>query len=282
MKERAFMITLVVVVAVFVGVVVAIQGNNAPAIRQLAEQQSRMASALHRLEERFAQPQAQAEAPDALETKLTALDKKIGELLEIYKKFEKAQDAQRKQQGPDPQEYTKVHEIPRGESPPKGNPDAPVTITSFIDFECPFSARFQPVIDSVLEAYPKKVNYVLKHFPLAFHKMARPAGKAVLAAGEQGKYWEMAALIFKNNRGLTDEKIEGFAKELGLKMKKFKKSYADEDGKWEKLIQDDYALGMKVQVRGTPTYFINGRKTRARNLDSFKKEIDPLLEKKAE
>jgi len=239
---------------------------------------------LRKIERRIPVAAEQEAAEPGLAKKFDALDEKLGRMLEIYEKFEKqAEEAQKQRQAaarPQQQEPAKQHEIPVGDSRIRGPKDAPITITSFVDFQCPYSARFQPVIDSVQEAYPKQVNYVLKHFPLNFHKAAKPAGRAVLAAGEQGKYWEMVDLILKNNRGLTEEKFEEFAKELGLNMKKFKKSYADKDGEWEKLIQADYDLGVKVGVRGTPTYYINGRQTRSRSLDAFKQEIDAILNKK--
>ena len=118
----------------------------------------------------------------------------------------------------------------------------------------------------------------MKHFPLGFHKQAMPAGKASLAAGEQGKYWEMAEMILQNSRGLTPEKFEGFAKEIGLKVKQFKKDLEEKDAEYTKIIKGDMALGRKIGVRGTPTFFINGRKTRARNLDGYKQEIDKILQ----
>jgi protein-disulfide isomerase len=176
------------------------------------------------------------------------------------------------------EDYEKVYDIPIGKSAVRGNTAAKVTIIGFLDLQCPFSARFQPVINQVLEAYPGKVNYVIKHFPLSFHQQAKPAAKAILAAGEQGKYWEMADSILKNSRDLSKEKLEEFAKALKLNMKKFEADFRNKDAEWEKLIQEDYELGLKVDVTGTPTYYINGRKTRSRDLESFKKEIDTLLQ----
>jgi len=287
MQERTFIVSVVIITAVFIGVTVAMQNNNAPAIRQMAEQQSQLITLLRKIDTYLSEGQVGAGGQPVFNAKFAELDKKLTEMLDIYHKVEKQAEAV-KQQQQQPQraqpseEYTKVHEIPVAESTIKGVQDAPITITSFVDFQCPFSARFQPVIDAVLEAYPQKVNYVLKHFPLGFHSMAKPSGRAVQAAGEQGKYWEMVDLILKNSRTLSDEKFEEFAKDLGLNIKKFKKSYADEDGKWEKLIQADYDLGMKVGVRGTPTYYLNGRKTRSRTLEAFKQEIDEILSKPAE
>lgn len=179
-----------------------------------------------------------------------------------------------------PEDLSKVHEIPMGVATVKGKSKAPITIVGFLDLECPYSKRFQPIIDQTLEAYPGKVKYIVKHFPLGFHKQAIPAAKAVLAAGEQGKYYEMMAVVLDNNRGLTAEKYEEFAKEIGLNIKKFRKALEVNDEAWTKLIQEDFALGQKVGVRGTPSFYLNGKKTRSRSLEAFKGEIDKILAEK--
>jgi len=180
-----------------------------------------------------------------------------------------------------PQEdYTTVHTIPLKNSVMTGSEKAPVTIVGFLDFQCPFSKKFQPVIDEVLTAYPDKVNYVVKHFPLNFHPEALPAAKAVLAAEAQGKGYEMAEKVLDNNRELGAEKYSELARGLGLDVKRFEKDLADQDEKWTKIIQDDFSLGQNIQVRGTPTYYLNGRKTPARSVDAFKAEIDRILENK--
>jgi protein-disulfide isomerase len=53
--------------------------------------------------------------------------------------------------------------------------------------------------------------------------------------------------------------------------------YKNKDAQWEKQIQDDMQLAGSVDVRGTPTFYLNGRKTNARDLNSFKAQIDPIL-----
>ena len=78
----------------------------------------------------------------------------------------------------------KVYEIPVASSAVRGPKDAPVTITMFSDFQCPFCAQSQPIVEEVLKAYPKDVNFVMKQFPLRqIHPNADPAARAALAAG---------------------------------------------------------------------------------------------------
>lgn len=130
----------------------------------------------------------------------------------------------------------------------------------------------------MLEQYPTKVKLVSKNFPLSFHKLARPAAIAVLAAGEQGKYWEYHEKVFDNFNKLTDQKFLDFAKELGLNIKTFKKSL--KNPKLQKAISKDIRDGQGAGVTGTPSIFINGRRLKNRSLDGFKAIIEAELKKK--
>ena len=67
--------------------------------------------------------------------------------------------------------------------PARGNPEAPVTIVEFSDFQCPYCARGASTMDQLLEKYPNDVKLVFKHFPLGFHKWAKPAAIASRSAG---------------------------------------------------------------------------------------------------
>ena len=172
----------------------------------------------------------------------------------------------------------KVHNIPVGNSPVKGDVKAPVTIAEFSDFQCPYCAKLQPTLKEVLEAYPGKVKLVFKNFPLGFHKQARNAAKASLAAGEQGKYWEMHDKIFEKYNKLTDASYAEFATELGLDNSKFVADYSS--NKYDGQIQQDMQLAANVGVRGTPTIFINGKLLQGgRSVGDFKRTIDGLLKK---
>ena len=171
----------------------------------------------------------------------------------------------------------KVYDIPAGISPVLGNKEAAVTITEFADFQCPFCARFYPPALEVLKAYPDKVRLVVKNFPLSFHPNARPAAKLALAANEQGKYYEMVQVLLDNGGAKSDDKIKEYAKKLGLNYKKLMDDYKNKDGVWEKQIADDESLANQVGVQGTPTFYLNGRQTQARDLNAYKTQIDKIL-----
>lgn len=130
----------------------------------------------------------------------------------------------------------------------------------------------------MLEQYPKEVKLVKKPFPLAMHKMARPAAIAALAAGDQGKFWEYNDKIFENYKKLSDQNLLVFAQEIGLDVDAFKKSLADP--KHAQAIGKSTRDGAQAGVTGTPTIFVNGRRLNNRSLDGFKALIDVELKKK--
>ncbi len=134
-----------------------------------------------------------------------------------------------------------------------------------------------PVLEQVLEKYPKEVKIVFKHFPLNNHKFAKKAATAALAAGSQGKFWEFHDLLFKNYNRLNDKKIRNIAIKLGLDMVKFDKK--TKDPLIQERISQDLWDGNSADVRGTPTVFINGKSLRDRTLPGFQKVIDRELEK---
>jgi protein-disulfide isomerase len=173
----------------------------------------------------------------------------------------------------------KVYEIPVGNSAVRGPKDAPVTIVMFSDFQCPFCGQAAPIAEDVLKAYPNDVNFVMKQFPLRqIHPNADPAARAALAAGRQGKFWEMHDELYKNNKNLSPETIKGIAEKLGLNMKKFEADETSDDVK--KQVDDELALGAKVDVRGTPSFFVNGKVAQNRTLEGFKAQIDTELKAK--
>jgi protein-disulfide isomerase len=136
-------------------------------------------------------------------------------------------------------------------------------------------------VDQVLQAYPKDVNFVLKQFPLRqIHPNADPAARASLAAGKQGKFWEMHDELYKNSRNLTPETFKGIAEKLGLDVKKFEADMNSDEIK--KQVDADLDLGQQVNVRGTPSFFINGKVAQNRSLEGFKAQIDEELKKKGQ
>ncbi len=297
MGQKVFTLILVVVLGVLVGVgVISKQKkelNSKAMLETILTQQQSMINAQNRIEQKLAISQVGGSQPvsigsssgltikvQKLEQRIATLENQLKGVQDFLKQAKAAVAGQQKRNLPPPEDFTKVYQIPVEHSSIYGNADAPITIVEFLDFQCPFCARFHEPMMEAVKAYPKKVKYILKNFPLSFHQYAKPAAKAAFAAREQGKYWEMVEALLSNGRDLSEEKIQEIAKQLKLDMKKFMKDYRKDDEKWESLIQKDVQLGIKVEVRGTPTFYINGRKTRARDVATWKAEIEKALKEK--
>jgi protein-disulfide isomerase len=98
--------------------------------------------------------------------------------------------------------------IPVGNSFSTSDANALVTVVEFSDFQCPFCKRVTGTIDQIKKQYGAKVRVVFKHNPLPFHKDAPYASQAAIAAGNQGKFWEMHDKLFIDTRALKPEKIK--------------------------------------------------------------------------
>jgi protein-disulfide isomerase len=147
--------------------------------------------------------------------------------------------------------------IPVDGSPVRGPADAKITLVEFSDFECPFCSAAVKQVDIVMAAYPKDVKLIYKQFPLSMHPHAELTAEASLAAREQGKFWEMYEVLFKNFQRLSRENVLTWAKQLGLDMDKFK---ADLDShKFKAVVDKDLADGEAAGVYGTPSFYINGK-----------------------
>lgn len=172
-------------------------------------------------------------------------------------------------------EVSIVYDLPVNNSAIKGPSDAPVTITLFDDFQCPYCARLLPTIEKVMQAYPTQVRVVFKHFPLSMHKFARQAAIASIAARNQGKFWPLHDQLFANYNQLNDEKIRQLAENVGLDMERFDKDIKNPALQQE--IAADMQLGTSSGVRGTPAVYINGAQLGDRSFEGFKRAIDAAL-----
>ena len=206
---------------------------------------------------------------------------KIGDALERYfvKKQKEEQENQAKQESKAMEDqFNNPVQIDVGSSPIRGNKDAPVTIVEFSDFQCPYCSAAAKTMDEVLKSYEGKVKIVFKNLPLPFHPEAKGAALAALAAGEQGKFYEMHDKLFANQQNLGDELYLKLAGELGLDMDKFKADQKSD--KLAKALDADQELATKLGVRGTPGFFVNGVQVKgARPFDYFKNIIDRWLAK---
>lgn len=208
---------------------------------------------------------------------------KVGTALEQFfrkKREEQQQLAEQQEQQRIKEQFDNPVKIDIAGSPVTGNPNAPITVVEFSDFQCPFCKRGNEVMKDLLKEYPEDVKIVFKHLPLPFHQQAKPAAIAAIAAQQQGKFWEFHDALFENQDSLTDAKFIEIATNLGLDIEKFKADMKNE--KFEKQVADDMALATQLGVRGTPGFFVNGVQVRgARPLPYFKELVDQWKERLA-
>lgn len=158
----------------------------------------------------------------------------------------------------------------------KGSSHASITIIEYSDFLCSACARAAKVLDEVTKAYPDEIRVVFKHYPSAMNPHAILAHEAALAAGEQGKFWEMHDRLFAHKGVLTPEILERYAKELGLETEPF--VAAVEDHRFKEIVVHEIREARGFGVSSVPTFFINGRKlVGSRSLNDFKQIIDEEL-----
>jgi len=162
----------------------------------------------------------------------------------------------------------------------RGNPDAPVTIVEFSDFQCPFCQSVQPTLKQVLEKYGDRVNLAFRDMPLdQLHPNARKAAEAARCAAEQGKFWEYQDKLFSSGN-LSEKVLADMARVIGLDGAAFDACAAS--GKFNNQVEDDRQMGMKAGVSGTPGFFVNGiALPGSQPLVAFEKVIDAELAKVA-
>jgi protein-disulfide isomerase len=157
---------------------------------------------------------------------------------------------------------------PQADGARLGDPNAPVLIEVYEDFQCPacktYTEQSEP---QVIANYVTtgKAYYVFRHYPFLDDRSASSesdqAANASMCAAEQGSFWDYHNMLFANwnseNAGAyIDKRLVAFADTLGLDMEQFNACF--KENRFEDQINKDFADGQKVGVTGTPSVFVNG------------------------
>jgi protein-disulfide isomerase len=141
-------------------------------------------------------------------------------------------------------------------APSRGPANAPVTVVEYADFECPFCSKAWAAAEEALKPYGDRVRYVFRDFPLPFHEHGAKAAEAGAAAHAQGRFFELANLMFKNQKALDTPSLKKYAAEAGCDPARFA---ADLDnGRYTADVLLEARGGERVGVAGTPMFFVNG------------------------
>ena len=168
----------------------------------------------------------------------------------------------------------------------RGNPNAPVTLEEFGDFQCPPCGTFAGFAEELLKQYDSRLRIVFRDFPLIVHEHAREAALAAEAAGLQGRFWEMHDVLYREQAAWSKapnarELFESYAGTIGLNLDQFRK---DMDGeKARERVDSDQALGDSLGVKVTPTLFINNHPVEPKDKtpNGVRAAIDAALQEKS-
>jgi protein-disulfide isomerase len=168
----------------------------------------------------------------------------------------------------------------------KGGADAAVTLVEYSDFQCPACGAFQPVLNEVLAQYGDKIKFEYKHYPLVqIHPFAEPAARAAEAAGQQGKFFEYADMLFAKQAEWTKGSnptgfFTRYASELGLDMDLFAKHQKSS------VLADNVKANMLeargLGLTGTPSFYLNGVKMENKTFEEFKAQIEAAVNPKVD
>jgi protein-disulfide isomerase len=173
-----------------------------------------------------------------------------------------------------------------------GDPNAPVKIEEFSDYQCPYCARFYEETEGqIADVYVAtgKVYFVYRSFGNFLGPESQAAAEAAYCAGEQNKYWEYHDILYANLTGenvgaFTDRRLGAFAEALSLDMDAFNSCFSS--GKYADRVEQDYLDGTAEGVTGTPafviTYTVNGEEKQrfisgAYPFSEFQTQIDGAL-----
>lgn len=169
----------------------------------------------------------------------------------------------------------------RDYSPQFGSEDARIYITEFLDPECESCRKFYPQVKNLLKVYKGKVKLIVRY--AAFHKNSKIAISALEATRKQGKYWESLELLFKyqpnwgNHHNPRPDLIFEYLPLVGVNIVQLKEDM--KDNKIKKIIQQDAADLRELKVRGTPTFFVNGKPLERFGMKYLKKAIEIEVKK---
>ena len=167
-----------------------------------------------------------------------------------------------------------------------GNPNAPVQVIEFADFECPACSQFATLTEPDVRTRLVDrgiISYRFYDFPLQIHRNTWDASHAAACANEQGKFWEMHDEIFNGQdrwngqaTGRPKSVFEGYARSIGLNVGQWEQCY--DSKKYQRQIEANLAEGERRNVGSTPTFIIGSRMiATSMGYDQFKAYVDSAL-----
>ncbi len=172
---------------------------------------------------------------------------------------------------------------PQADGTSLGDPEAPVTIIEYSDFQCPFCRRFhEETLPQIVENHVRTGEVRIEYRNFAFlGQESIEAANASLCAAEQDAFWPYASYLFANQQGentgsFCEARLQAIAQEMGLEMDPFERCSSRNEMRSQ--VQTQRAQGLEQGVNSTPTFFVNGKMVRgAVPYDQFRLEIVAAL-----
>jgi protein-disulfide isomerase len=273
-SSRYFAVSVVAFMALFVSIANAQQGAAVPDEQKLVEKIK------------------EAVMKELRESDFLSQQIELG-IQNYIKKQQQAQVAARAEEERQANEKAKkVRRVSASRDHVYGNPNAPVSLIEYSDFECPFCKRFHATANEIVDAYGGKVNWVYRHFPLSMHnpgaQKEAEASECVAQLGGNDAFWKFANAIYartkSNGNGFPLDQLVPLGREIGLDEKQLKECI--DAAKYASRVQEDLDEGIQVGITGTPANFLlrndTGEvilKVGAQPSDAIKPDIDKLLRK---
>ena len=161
---------------------------------------------------------------------------------------------------------------------PLGSDQAPVKIVEYGDYDCGACRTAHATVKKLVEQRGDVIQIAYRQFPLMKqHPRAMPSALAAMAAGNQGKFWQMHEMIFEGAHEPSDERLRSYAEALELDMEQF--ALDIEDKQLEREILRRRMEGLKSGLNATPSFWINGKKHEGPiSLDGLVKAVDAATE----
>jgi protein-disulfide isomerase len=158
----------------------------------------------------------------------------------------------------------------------RGNPDAPITLVEYGDFQCPYCGQAYPVVKALEEKYGDRLRVVFRNFPLNAHRYAQAAAEATEFAADHGRFWEMYDLLYAHQDALDEPSLLACAKRLGLDPDAL--ALALREQTYRALIDEVKEGAEESGIPGTPAFFLNGILFEdEESVEGFSEAIDWLL-----
>jgi protein-disulfide isomerase len=218
-----------------------------------------------------------------------ALDREIDQGVERYVTRQRAAAAKR-EEAEGRALAGKVRPLSKTRDHIRGNPDAPVSLIEYSDFECPYCKHFHATAKELVEKYGGKVNWVFRNFPLEFHDPAAQreaeAAECVAQLGGNDAYWRYADMIYSrtssNGKGVPQGDLPTMAASIGVDKSKFVECL--DSGRTGARVKEDLAEGIAIGINGTPGNILRNNRTGAvvtrhgaQPMEQFTGPIDALL-----